>query len=118
MRVSNDVIIDAGDMSGDLTSSVISLDQVYGYSVQAVFTGSPNGTLKLQCSDDPGSAERAPLGSGVTNWTDITGATFSITGAGDATFNVNLAFYKWARLVYTRTSGSGSLTARCNTKGM
>lgn len=116
MKVSNEVILNNVDVSTSQTSAAYSLYQVYGYFIQANITGSPVGTIKLQASGDPGSYTpydtMAPL-----VWTDIANSSQSVNGAGTASWNVNLAFYSWVRVVYTAASGSGHITARMNTKG-
>lgn len=111
-----------GAMTGTstITSNPIRLDQIYGYAVQAIYTGSPVGTLKLQAScDTPPNQSQVSNGGPdtVTNWTDITNATQAVTSAGNFIFNVNGAFYNYVRLVYTNTSGTGALTAQICIKG-
>jgi hypothetical protein len=66
-------------------------------------TGTPTGTFKLQASFDG------------TNWVDTPNASTEFTsqpaGAYDIVCNwTNLPGTQW-RLVYTRTSGSGTLTS-------
>jgi hypothetical protein len=104
-----------GDMSqSSISSNPINLNQKYGFSIHSLFTGSPVGTLKIQGSNDVGTDG---IGSGVSNWSDIPGAIFSVTASGDAMFNLDATYYNWARLYYTSTSGTGTLTARLNSKG-
>lgn len=119
MRVTNTAltISSNGDLSqATLDSSLIHLDQNYGFSIQCIFTGTPTGTLKIQGSNDVGYDSN---GGGVVNWSDIAGATIALTGAaGSGMFNLDATYYKWARLFYTRVAGSGTLTARLNSKGV
>ena len=49
---SNDKIIDAGSMAANLSSSVVSLSEVSGYCIHAVYTGAPVGTLFIEGSCD------------------------------------------------------------------
>lgn len=88
-------------MTGNITSTpVIPLNQSFGYSVQASWTGTPTGTLKLQCSNDN------------TNWTDITASIQALAGsAGNYEWNVVMPMYLYAQLVYVFTSSTGTLTA-------
>jgi hypothetical protein len=68
-------------------------------SVQAVWTGTPTGTLKLQLSDDPTA----------TAWTDFSGSATAVSGAADSfewSFDNAVSF---VRVVYTATSGAGTL---------
>ena len=103
MKFANEKIISAADMSSSFLSEPILLDQIYGYSFQAVFTGSPNGTFKIQCSNDDVNSS-----SSVVGWSDVGSSSQAISAAGDLFYNIDAAFYKWVRIVYTRSSGSGS----------
>ena len=103
MKFANEKILVAADMSASFSSDPILLDQIYGFSFQAVFTGSPNGTFKLQCSNDD-----VKLSSEVSQWSDVGSTSQAISAAGDLFYNIDAAHYKWVRIVYTRSSGSGS----------
>lgn len=123
MRIANEAItLSSTDMSGSITGTAIYLGHICNYSIQLVFTGSPSGTFKLQCSNDAGNPNGAvppSLSSGVTNWTDIAGSSQVISAAGDITYQVENAGYAWVRVVYTFTSGTGTITsARVNVKGV
>lgn len=121
MRVSNKSIITNGDMSADITSPAYLLDQVYGYSIQAVYTGTPNGALKLQVSCDPGpNSQVSPALDQPSNWDDLASSNVSVVGAGSWTWNVDIGFYEWVRVVYTEggMADTGTLNVRINTKGV
>lgn len=99
------------------------LGHVVNFSIQVVFTGTPVGVFKLQASDDQGQPDggtgTAGLATGVTNWTDIADSSQSISAAGDMTWNYANAGFRFVRVVYTRTSGTGTVTsARCSIKGV
>lgn len=114
-------IITAGDMSGDVASIGLDLQNMAIGSIQAVFTGSPNGTFKLQWSNDivpiPASGA-ANLASSVVNWTDYTGSSQAISAAGNFGWVLGDTGYRWIRLVYTRSSGTGTLNATACNKGI
>lgn len=120
MRVTNDgtSIIDGTDMSqASLTSKAFWLGHLEHYAIQVVFTGSPVGTFKLQISNDAGDS-RHDGGGSVTNWTDLSSSSVSISAAGDLMFVAQSAGYRWVRVVYTKTSGTGTITVvRANGKG-
>lgn len=123
MRVANTEIKNFinGDMSGSLTSPAYSLNQVYIWSVQFVFTGAPVGTISIQVSDDPGT-DTGGNPPQPTNWTTLTQAApnqvpVSIAAAGDVTINSDPAGYNWIRFLYIRTSGTGTINGQLNTKG-
>lgn len=85
-----------------------SLQTLYNFSLQIVFTGTPTGSFKLQMSDDPypNNAVTNPP----TNWTDIANSSQSVTEAGNVGWDYSLAGFNWVRVVYTDDS-SGSSTA-------
>lgn len=70
---------------------------VSGFSVQAVFTGNPNGILKIQTSNN-----------GV-DFSDILAGTYTVTAAGSVMFNIISANFAWFRLAYLPSSGNGTL---------
>lgn len=100
-----------GDMTFNLVSNAFDIRTVVGFSVQAEYSGSPNGTLKLQASND------AP-GSVAQDWVDISGSSVAVSSSGVYLYNVAEAFYGWVRLAWVFSSGSGTLTAKIVTKGV
>lgn len=120
MKFAPITIISAGSMAGSLSSNGVDLSDSICGSIQAVWTGSsPAGTFKVQVSNDPvvalpGSSNPS---SNVVNWTDYSGSSLAITTTGSWVWDLNLMGYRWARLVYTRVSGTGSLTANFMIKG-
>lgn len=113
MKFVDDQIVTNGDMSlASIESEAVLLDQIIGYAVQCVCTGSPVGTLKLQVSCDLTDDKTR-----IVNWDDLDSSSTAISAAGITTYNVDMQYYKWFRLVYTRTSGSGVLNAVYNAKG-
>jgi len=127
MRVNNeDLLVINGepapsDMSVSINMRPIWLGHIKDYSIQLVFTGAPVGEFKLQASNDlgmPASAGDSQKYVGVDNWTDVEGSDQAISAAGNHMYQVQNAGYNWVRVVYTATSGSGTLTkARSYCKG-
>lgn len=103
-------IVTNGDMTTTINSSPVNLDSIVSYSLQAIFTGTPTGTLQLQASDD------VPLDYNPVNWTIITDTISGVTTAGTYTVNVEQPAYSWVRLQYIPTGSSGTLNARINAK--
>ena len=101
----------SGDMTVDLRSNVYDIRTYQGYSIQAEYSGSPVGALKIQVSNDD------PLDSPTQDWVDLADSEIAISSAGTYVFNVEIAYYGWIRLVWTATSGSGTLTAKIVMKG-
>lgn len=92
---------------------------IYVAALAATFTGSPVGTIKLQGSTDPGNTDINVdiTGAGVVNWNDIVNSSQAVTGAGHVTWNYQGIGYRWIRVIYTRSSGTGNVTVIANGKG-
>lgn len=112
------LIIDSGDMSGNLTSKVTVIQNLSMLSYDVSWTGtSPVGVMSVQFSNT-----YSQNGDGTVrnagNWTTITlntPATVSgNTGNGMIDIDATGAFAM--RLVYTRTSGTGTMNATVNGK--
>jgi hypothetical protein len=98
------------------------LESIEGYSICASWSGGV-GVLKLQASnnaqiDNVGDLTVAQMADPNAVWVDITGSSVAVNGAGDQFWNVADVYYKWFRVVYTRTSGTGTFTAYLNVKGI
>jgi hypothetical protein len=79
------------------------------YAIQADYTGTFSGSLKLQVSNDEADS--------VTNWVDLTGSDIAITSAGSYIWNVKQVGYRAVRVVYTYVSGSVTLSLSFTAKG-
>lgn len=99
-------LISAGDMSGNVTSDAIDYLSYPLGSIQAVFTGAPVGTFVIQTSGDSTNTPAS-----VVNWTDYASSTLAISAAGNTEWILTGIGYRWVRLKYTRTSGTGTLNA-------
>ena len=122
MRTYNQQIVSNAIMNTGIMSQAIELSRIYGYSIQAVYTGTPTGTLKLQGSSDPsGDVASPPNATNIpVNWSDILNSSQAVSAAGNFMWNVSDVQYNWVRLVYTDGSGGSStaiLNARINAKG-
>lgn len=111
-------IVINGNMASNITSDTIYLRVECMLSIQAIWTGTPTGTLKIQTSNIPGQAPAGGNPTGITTWTDYTGTSQSLTGsAGDFVWRFTFMPDTWARLVYTASSGSGTLNVYSTSKG-
>jgi hypothetical protein len=119
MRYNQDPVITNGDMSANIVSETIPLDQVFGYSVQAVYTtaGTLGGVLQLECSNDHREDnEKNVIVPGT--WSIVSNSPVTVSGAGNTMWNIESVNYLWARVTYTAAMGdSGTLNATCVTKG-
>lgn len=102
-------VITDGDMSGNLTSEVtniINLDNI-GYLVEWVGS-SPEGEITVEVQ------------SGPSGWLPLDfGSTIAVSGnTGNLIINVNQSPFENLRLVYTATSGSGTLNVTLSSKSV
>lgn len=123
MRIFNDQLSFAStDLSSAQTSQAIYLGHIVDYAIQIFFTGTPGGNFKLQVSNDEGeidSQTRLVQSRNVVNWTDVADSAFTVAAAGNVFWDVQNAGHRWVRVVWTATSGSGTITsARVNGKGV
>lgn len=118
MRIQNEeLVLDSTDMASGIESDPIWLAHIEHYSIQVVFTGSPNGSFSVQASNDKGSSTNKTEFAEITNWTEV--SSENVTTAGSRMLNLENVGYRWARLVWTPSSGSGTVTsARFNVKGV
>lgn len=91
---------------------------LYCYSITARVTNSAGltGELKLQASNDYLDSMDDRVTASPT-WVDIDGSEIAVTGDIDQLWNVDSVGYRWARMVWTSTSGTGTLNAQAHGKG-
>lgn len=99
----NKKVLDAVTMASNQTSENIELGDSNGLCVHSIFTGSPVGSLIVEASND-----------GVNF---VEEDNYVVTAAGQRLYNKHGAYYKFIRVRYSFTSGSGSLTSHVSTKG-
>lgn len=104
-------------MSANITSSVtniLGLDNI-AYQANVTNGSSPVGTLTAQVSLDYAADSQGNV-TNAGNWTNIqtapgTDLSLSVTTNGTYTLNLAAIAAPWIRLVYTKTSGSGTMNA-------
>jgi hypothetical protein len=101
-------LVNAGDMSANITSGVTDITYRSSVGIQLNFTGTPTGTFGVEASVDGVTFEPLTFSS-------------SITAAGAAGRHLialeNVPFSK-VRITYTASSGSGALDAFIMAKGV
>lgn len=99
-------------MASTINGPDINVNLYQDFSFHAKWTGTPTGSFKLQGSND--------VGDSVTDWEDIPGSTLAVAGAaGTQMWNYTRSPFRWVRIVYTATSGSGTLSKMIfNAKGV
>lgn len=101
-------------MNTTIFSQAVPIVNSFGYFVQAAYTGTPTGTLKLQGSGDKFDYASPVQPPTPADWNDIKGSQFTISSAGICSWNAGAGtYYNYVRLVYTDTSG-GTSTAVLN----
>ncbi len=100
------------------------LPHMEGVSIQISTTSASTaaGTVKLQCSNNAlldNQGVNAPYVDPNAVWIDVAGSTNTISsGANSYMYNVAGVYYKWCRLVYTSSSGSGTALLVAHGKGV
>ena len=93
-------LVDAVDASSNITSGSRDLGDLQVFSIHCDFTGSTlAGTLALEASNDD------------SDFAAISGASQTVSSAASHVFNVVNAAYRYVRLTWTQTGGTGNLTA-------
>lgn len=96
-------IVNAEDVSGNITSAVLDLRYNYGFAIQCSFDGaSATGAVKVQGSNDE------------VNWSEIDSLT--ISGADVLSSNKDAQYWPHIR-VYKAAGGTGLMTVTATVKG-
>lgn len=109
--VNHQTIFTAVSLGTSVNSTAFKTKIASAFSVQLVVTGSPVGTFKIQVSNDSDLT-----GATVSNWTTLPHSTINYAES-PVFYKVTEACYMWARVVWTRTSGTGSVTGIALVKG-
>lgn len=87
-----------------VTSAAVRAPFLFYASAQIAVTGAGAGTLQMQASNDDPQDGTAPQ-----NWSNISGAAVTVTGAGAFLIPKTDLCYQYVRLVYTNT-GTGTIS--------
>lgn len=120
MRKANIPLVTNHALNASFYSSPQELVQIFVYSIQAVISGTPTGSVYLQASADP-LTNNQPPGPTPTNWTTVANSSFTVAAAGTVMWNVTDVGYNWVRVGYTDSSGGAStatMTVTANIKGV
>ena len=115
MRTKSQVILNKTTLAGTtpVTSTIIPMDAVYSYCLQAIAAGSViAGSYQLYASCIQGDVD----GAEITDWAKVDSAV-TLTTAGSTIINKDGIAYRWFKVVFTPASGTGTLTLVLSTKG-
>lgn len=102
-----------------VNSSKCDANQLVSASFHVIFSGSDAaGTLTIQASNDPTGEGNTAANFTPTNWVDIPSASCTPTVAGSFLITIAQLTYRWVRVVWTRTSGTGTVTVNMNALGI
>lgn len=121
MRIYNEQLVaNALDLDADWESKPVWLGHIVFASIQLKFSGVPEGTFKLQISNDVGqenNGEPAQYNK-VETWTDFDGSEQVVDEAGTHVWYIENLPVRWLRVVFSYTGGIGTLdSAKANVKG-
>lgn len=85
----------------DVTSAAQDLGDLQSFSIEVEFSGADLvGTLTMQCRNTTAAA-----------WKTVASSSQSVTASADHIWNVTGAGYRWVRVFWDYTSGTGNITA-------
>lgn len=102
-----------------VNSSIVPLDQVYGFSVSVKYSSLGGGFLTLRASNSLVMDNEKNIISPGT-WTVLDGSSVNVFGTGTFTYNVQYSYYLYLMLVYERSGAqvpSALINAWATTKG-
>lgn len=114
------LIID-GAMSASITSAATNIQYLDNVSIQLNFTTSDAvGTFSVQGSLDHAANSLTNQQITAGNWVTITLPTSPVAASADnqILLDLNQLSFPWIRVVYTRSSGSGTLNAYISAKAV
>jgi hypothetical protein len=91
----NEHVLNSSSMAATVTSTIVDLSEVIGYAVHSIFTGAPVGSISTQASND-----------GI-NFVEVD--THAVSAAGQYMLNIPRSHYRYVKISYIRTSGTGVL---------
>lgn len=112
MKFYNESIIRAANAASNQNSIAVDSKLCRFASLHVTTTGTAAGAIKLQVSNDEVEPGVSP-----TNWSDLSGATVSISGANTYLIPAQNMSYQFVRAVYTVSSGTGTITANMHMIG-
>lgn len=103
----NGILFNGTELDQDRTSKLVRIrySNYERISFHNIITGSPDGNLLIQISNDPTEDDDF-----VSNWVDYPDSSTSLLGVDQLIINVKDLTFRWMRLVYIRVGGTGFIT--------
>jgi len=99
-------------------SAQIDTGQMFRMSAHAFFSDSTAaGTLVLQASDDPTQFGNLPSLVKITDWITIPNTSQTVTAGSSVLIPSTEICYRWVRVLWTPSAGSGTISVNINTLG-
>lgn len=96
------------------------IDHMVGYSITAAVVetvATLAGTLKIQASNNAFADNVNNNEAADAVWVDVSGSSQNVSGSGNFLWNVADAEYRAFRLVWTKTTGTGTFDIQIVAKG-
>jgi hypothetical protein len=112
----NNILLNAVSATSAQNSSAINIQFGYGVSFFIVSSSASNsGTLQIQCSNDTSEYLGGQNAPAPINWINAPGTNSSVTVASGANgicyiTPSNYPGFRWLRVVWTPSSGAGTIT--------
>lgn len=104
-------VIDAGDLSDDVTSAVTNIQFLDNIGYQAnLLTGTPDGTLSVEISADYAQDNNGNV-THAGNWITLTSQAITAGQPSNVYFDLNQLSAPWIRLFFESSSGTGTMDA-------
>lgn len=107
MQVYNYIFLKNQALNTNFNGIALQLNEMFGYAIQIEWTGTANGTFKLQASVDS-NLNQNHQGTWPVNWIDVANSAIVVTTDGSIVWNVTDVMYNWVRIVFTDASGGTS----------
>lgn len=119
MRFVSATVLNTVTDASTQTSAAIDSSELFIVSAQGFFGDQTLvGSIKLQGSNDPGSANNLPGLQVPTHWNDITGTSTAISGVSNILMPAVTIAYRFIRIVVTITTpGSTTMTVNLFAQG-
>jgi hypothetical protein len=106
-------VMTAGDMSGSLQTNAVDMLSLTFGAIEAIWTGAPVGNFSVD-----GSIDNVQSSSDVVNWYPTNTEVDPPAGSSSSTLiNLSGIGFRWIRLSYIASSGTGSLNVIVFGKG-